>query len=57
MPEDTANAVALKLPSFWTSQPAVWFIQAEAQFTLRNITADETKYAYCSLRLGPQTSK
>ena len=40
------NAVSLKLPAFWTSQPKVWFQQSEAQFTLRNITADDTKYYY-----------
>ena len=35
-----------KTPTFCTSQPEVWFAQAEAQFTLRGITADETKYFY-----------
>ena len=40
------NAVSLKLPAFWSHQPRVWFAQAEAQFALRNITADETKYHY-----------
>lgn len=39
------NAVSIKLPTFWTAQPHVWFQQAEAQFTIRGITADETKYA------------
>ena len=54
MPEE--NAVALKLPAFWTSQPDVWFIQAEAQFTLRNITADDTKYAYLVASLDQTTA-
>ena len=42
------NAVALKLPTFWAHQPRVWFAQAKAQFTLRDITVDITKYSYCS---------
>lgn len=44
MAEDGVNAVGLKLPTFWTLQPHVWFTQAEAQFHLRNITQDSTKY-------------
>ncbi len=40
------NAVALKLPTFWTTQPQVWFEQAEAQFHIRQITVDDTKYYY-----------
>ena len=42
------NAVALRLPTFWSHQPRVWFAQAKAQFTLRDITVDITKYSYCS---------
>ena len=40
------NAVALKLPTFWSHQPRVWFAQAEAQFTLHGVTVDSTKYSY-----------
>lgn len=38
------GAVAVKLPPFWADKAHVWFIQAEAQFATRNITADVTKY-------------
>ena len=50
------NAVSLKLPTFWTSQPHVWFQQAEAQFTIRSITADQTKYAYIVAALDQDTA-
>lgn len=38
--------VAVKLPTFWMAQPKIWFAQAEAQFALKKITVDETKYYY-----------
>ena len=50
------NAVALKLPIFWTSQPEVWFAQAEAQFAIRKITADETKYYHVLSALDQGTA-
>ena len=42
------NSVALKLPPFYKSNPAVWFHQVEAQFTIRNLvnTDDNTKFSY-----------
>ena len=50
------NAVSIKLPTFWTAQPHVWFQQAEAQFTIRGITADPTKYAYIVAALDQDTA-
>ena len=50
------NAVALKLPTFWTSQPQVWFSQAEAQFAIKNITAQTTKYYYVVAALDQQAA-
>ena len=50
------HAVSLKLPTFWTSQPEVWFAQAEAQFNLHGITAEDTKYFYVLAALDQQTA-
>ena len=45
---DTADthAVGLKLPVFWADYPRVWLQQTEAQFAVRNVTANNTKYHY-----------
>ena len=37
-------AVALKLPVFWLDSCKFWFINAEAQFHLKNITSSSTKF-------------
>lgn len=50
------NAVTLKLPDFWTSQPQAWFQQAEAQFHFRRITADDTRYFYVVAALHLETA-
>ena len=50
------NAVSIKLPTFWIAQPQVWFQQAEAQFTIRGITVDDTKYAYLVAALDQDTA-
>ena len=50
------NAVALKLPAFWVDHPRVWLQQAEAQFALKNITADVTKYYYVVAALDQTTA-
>lgn len=52
----TANAVTLKLPEFWESSASAWFAQTEAQFALREITADTTKYYYVMSTLGNSTA-
>lgn len=54
--KEQQNAVSLKLPTFWTSQPHVWFEQAEAQFHIRQITADTTKYYYVVSALDQDTA-
>lgn len=52
----TANAVTLKLPEFWESSASAWFAQTEAQFALREITADTTRYYYVVSALGNATA-
>ena len=44
--KDQVSAVALKLPTFWVHNPQLWFCSVEAQFAVRNITQDDTKYHY-----------
>ena len=50
------NAVSLKLPPFWAAEPQIWFAQAEAQFALRKIVADDTTYFYVLSALDQATA-
>ncbi|GFS05633.1 Gag pol protein, partial [Elysia marginata] len=52
----TVESIALKLPTFWVSSPLAWFAQAEAQFALRNISQDETKYYHVVAALDTTTA-
>ena len=57
---DLANAVqviSVKVPTFWTARPEVWFIQLEAQFTSKNITAEETKFNHAVQGLDKSTAE
>ena len=56
MARPTEHAVSMKLPTFWTSQPEVWFAQTEAQFGLRSVSTDETKYYYVLAALDQDTA-
>ena len=55
--ETQQHAVSLKLPEFWTSHPRVWFLQTEAQFALRKVTADNTKYFYLVAALDQDSAQ
>ena len=54
-PADT-HAVGLMLPVFWVDHPRVWLLQAEVQFAVRNVTADNTKYHYVVAALDHATA-
>lgn len=54
--ESTTAAVSLKLPVFWSTQPKSWFCQAEAQFAIRKISEDETKYYYVIAALDSEVA-
>ena len=47
----SVNAVSLKLPEFWPDQALVWFTQAESQFTLRGVVAEQTRFHYVTSAL------
>ena len=53
MPEEEVVAqlplttLSVKLPSFWTDSPEVWFLQAEEQFENKGITVLRTKFTHC----------
>lgn len=50
------DTVSLKLPTFWTSCPEAWFCHVEAQFEIRKITVDDTKYHYVVAALDSNTA-
>ena len=41
------TTVSIKLPTFWTDSPEVWFLQAEAQFENKRIVTSRTKFTHC----------
>jgi hypothetical protein len=48
------STVAVRLPTFWAEQPAVWFAQAEEQVTLAGISSEQTKFHYVISQLEHQ---
>ena len=45
----------IKLPPFWTEEPALWFAQADAQFHTHRITSDATRYFTVIAKLNTDT--
>jgi hypothetical protein len=55
-PVPAVAAVTVKLPTFWPKWAEIWFAEAVAQFTLKNITVDLTKYSYVVAALDEETA-
>lgn len=50
------SMVSIKLPSFYQEDPQGWFLQAEAQFGICGVTADDTHYWYVMAALDAETT-
>jgi hypothetical protein len=53
-PPADVSRVAVRLPPFWAEQPAVWFAQAEARFSLAGISSEKTKFFHVISHLDHQ---
>lgn len=52
--EESINAITVKVPPFTSKSPSMWFAILEAQFHLRKIVQEETKFYHCLSALTPQ---
>lgn len=50
-------SATVKLPEFWQHDPEPWFQHVEAQFHLRGITTDDTKYFHVVAALDSATTR
>jgi hypothetical protein len=50
------SRVAVRLPPFWAERPAVWFAQAEAQFSLAGISSGRRKFNYVTSQLDQRSA-
>lgn len=55
-PVAEVNAVrTIRIPPFWSGNPALWFAQVEATFALNNINGDATRFRHVITQLDSQT--
>lgn len=54
MPE--TDAVAIKLPTLWINNTETWFFQAEAQFSIRGVKDELTKFYHVVAVLSAETA-
>ena len=38
--------VTVKLPEFWPEAAHVWFVRADAEFAVKNVSVESTKFSY-----------
>ena len=55
-PSTATNSVTVKIPPFWPADPELWFAQVEAQFTVKGITKQATKFAHVVAALSPEAA-
>lgn len=48
------DLVQVKLPPFWMNRPSLWFARVEAQFKLRKITTEDTKFYHTMSALSQE---
>ena len=48
--------VSLKLPEFWPQSTDLWFARADAQFRLKGITVEQTKFDHVIAMLDNKTA-
>ena len=51
------NAVTVKIPPFWPSDPELWFAQLEAQFSLKQIRTQSSKFFHVVAALSPMAAR
>lgn len=50
-------SVSIKLPPFWTRQPEAWFSTIEAQFCIKGVSSEQTKFNYLVAALPQEVSE